>query len=175
VLEAAERLRDHTNIHFLFVGEGAEKRTLVEQAEARSLENVTFLSAQPKESMPRFLAASDACLVPLRRRKLFEGTIPSKIFEIMASGRPIVLGVDGEAARIVGAADAGIVVPPEDPKALAEAILHLAANPDRCRRLGENGVRYARTECDRGRLASRLLDRILPLADGTRVSARSGA
>jgi len=164
VLETAEQLRDRSRIHFLFVGEGAEKRALQELAASKQLANVTFLPAQPKQSMPRFLAASDACLVPLRQRKLFEGTIPSKIFETMASGRPILLGVEGEAARIVREADAGLVVPPEDPKALAEAIRALADDPALCRRLGENGVRYAHSECDRSVLAERLLGHLLAVA-----------
>ncbi len=166
VLEAADRLRERGDIHFLFVGEGAEKPKLVALAEDRQLPNITFVDPQPKAMMPLFLCAADACLVPLRKRKLFEGTIPSKIFEAMASGRPIVLGVQGEAEKILTDAKAGIPVEPENPEALARAILRLADDPELGRELGESGVRYVRAHFDRSVLARKMMDVLLKYATG---------
>lgn len=160
-LEAADRLGNREDIHFLFVGEGAEKPKLTSLAEDRRLPNITFVDHQPKAMMPLFLCAADACLVPLRRHKLFEGTIPSKIFEAMASGRPILLGVQGEAEKILTDAKAGIPVEPENPAALAKAILRLADDPQLGRELGESGTDYVREHFDRTVLARKMMDILL--------------
>lgn len=164
VLDAADRLREREDIHFLFVGEGAEKPKLVALAEERQLPNMTFVDPQPKAMVPLFLCAADACLVPLRRHKLFEGTIPSKIFEAMASGRPILLGVQGEAERILTDAEAGIPVEPENPAALANGILRLADDPGLGRELGESGVNYVRTHFDRSVLARKMMEILVKYA-----------
>lgn len=158
VLEAAHRLRERNDVRFLFVGEGAEKRRLGERCRALGLPNVRFVDQQPKERIPLFLAASDACLVPLRRRALFRGTVPSKLFEIMAAGRAVLLGVEGEAARILREAGGGIAVEPEDPEALARAIEALADDRERCHELGLAGARYVRKHCTRTALARRMME-----------------
>jgi glycosyltransferase involved in cell wall biosynthesis len=163
-LEAADRLRNREDIHFLFVGEGAEKPKLIALAEDRRLPNITFVDHQPKAMMPLFLCAADTCLVPLRKHKLFEGTVPSKIFEAMASGRPILLGVQGEAEEIVTDAKAGIPVEPENPVALAKAILRLADDPALGRELGESGVEYVHAHFDRTVLARKMMDILLKYA-----------
>jgi len=160
-LEAADRLRDREDVHFLFVGEGAEKPKLVALAERKQLPNITFVEPQPKAMMPLFLCAADACLVPLRRHKLFEGTIPSKIFEAMASGRPVLLGVEGEAKMILTEAGAGIPVQPESAEDLASAILRLVADPELCHKLGESGTGYVRTHFDRRLQARKLMDAVV--------------
>jgi len=172
-LEAADRLRNREDIRFLFVGEGAEKPKLVALAEDRRLPNITFVDHQPKAMMPLFLCAADACLVPLRRHKLFEGTIPSKIFEAMASGRPILLGVQGEAEKILTDAEAGIPVEPENPAALAKAILRLAGDPELGRELGESGADYVRDHFDRTVLAREMMDILLEYAAGDAGAASS--
>ena len=100
VLRAAQKLKERGDqrIHFLLVGDGAVRAELEEQVEIQHLDNVTFTGRQPKEDVPRFLAASDACLVHLRNTDLFKTVLPSKIFEACAMKRPIVLGVGGNAA-----------------------------------------------------------------------------
>ena len=138
-------------IHFVFVGDGAQKAELQRMAGP----NVTFLDPVPREQMPDLLAAADAILVSLRDLPLFRGAVPSKTYEAMAAARPIVLAAAGEAADLVSRADCGVVVPPEDPEALAGAIRELAAAPERARRLGENGRAFVRQVFDRERLAER--------------------
>jgi glycosyltransferase involved in cell wall biosynthesis len=156
-LAAAQQLRARDDVHFLFVGEGAEKQKLIAEAREKELPNVSFVDPQPKQMIPRYLRAADACLVCLRRHKLFEGTIPSKLFEAMASGRPVLLGVQGEAAMILGEAAAGIPFEPENAGALADAVVRLVDDPGLAHRLGASGASYVRSHFDRRALAQRFL------------------
>jgi colanic acid biosynthesis glycosyl transferase WcaI len=139
VLQAADRLRDCREIVFLLMGAGAERGQLREAVEALRLPNVRLLKKQPREKIPAYLAAVDACLVPLRNQEVFKSAIPSKMFEAMAAGRPVILGVEGEAQEILLASRAGLPVRPEDPEALVAAIVKLRDDPSLCRILGGNG------------------------------------
>lgn len=130
VLAAAERLRDRPEIVFLIVGDGAERASLGEDARRRGLTNVRFLGERPTGEMPQYHALADVLLVLLRDSDYFHRVIPSKIFVAMAMAKPVVLGVRGEAARIVEAAGCGLCVPPEDPDALAEAVSRAAGLRD---------------------------------------------
>ena len=121
VLDAAGQLGD-TPISFLFVGVGAAKAELEARVRMRGLTNVVFAQRQEKAAMPRFWSLCDASLVHLRAAPLFETVIPSKIFEAMAVGVPTIYAAPrGEGSKIVEAHDAGVVVPPMDATALAEA------------------------------------------------------
>ncbi|MCZ6464240.1 MAG: glycosyltransferase family 4 protein [Proteobacteria bacterium] len=168
-LEAAARLQEkgRDDVCFLFVGEGAEKNKLVAEAAERELANVIFVDAQPRERMPGILCAGDACLVPLRKHKLFEGTIPSKLFEAMASGRPVLLGIEGEAEKILTDARAGIAFEPENAGALADAVERLADDTELARRLGASGAAFVRTHFDRSQLALQVLDAAARTLKGT--------
>ncbi|MGH7380717.1 MAG: sugar transferase [Candidatus Methylomirabilales bacterium] len=140
VLEAADRLREVLpDVVFLLVGEGAEKARLQEMAAKLRLDNLQFVDQQPRDRIPAFINMSDVCLVPLRRAELFATVLPSKMLEFMACGRPVVLGVDGQARTILDEAQAGIYVPPGDPEALIEALLRLYRDSALRARLGENG------------------------------------
>jgi glycosyltransferase involved in cell wall biosynthesis len=128
VIEAAEHLRD-TPITFFFVGVGAVKAELEEQVRVRGLKNVVFAPRQPKEAMPRFWSVCDVSLVHLKNDPVFATVIPSKIFESMAVGLPILYcGPKGDGTDIVEHCKAGVVVPAADPQALAAAAKQLAAN-----------------------------------------------
>ena len=123
VLDAAERMRDVPEVRFLFVGSGAEKVALVEEAKRRDLPNVLFLPSQPKERMPRIWSLCDVALVHLKDNSVFGGVIPSKIFEAMGMGLPILIASPkGEASGIVEKEGAGMWIPPEKPHALADAV-----------------------------------------------------
>jgi glycosyltransferase involved in cell wall biosynthesis len=155
VLNAAAQLRSHTHIAFLLVGDGAERQRLLGLRDQLGLSNVTMLEQQPRERMPAIWALSDASLVLLRKLPLFETVIPSKIFESMAMGRPIVLGVVGEAREIVEEGEAGLGIEPENSASLCAAVLKLAGDPALARQLGTNGKRYVTAHFDRRILARR--------------------
>jgi glycosyltransferase involved in cell wall biosynthesis len=152
VAEAAGKLSQE-QIRFAFVGEGSKKRRLVERVAELGVANVSTLPGVPHHEVPHLLAAADICLVPLRDVPLFGSFIPSKIFEYLASGKAVVGSVRGEPAAILGAAGA-VVVEPEDPDALAEAIRLLAADPERRAAMGIRGRQYVLEHFDRRRLAS---------------------
>ncbi len=172
-LEAARLLREDPRILFAFVGEGAEKEALRARARELGLPNVRFVDAQPKARVPRFYAACDAALVTLRDTPLFQEVLPSKIFESLAMERPILLGVGGEARRLVEEAGAGEHVPPADPAALSEAVRRWASRPDRLREMGRRGRELVLRRFDRRALAARYLE-ILESVRG-RAPARGSA
>ncbi|CAJ60701.1 MULTISPECIES: glycosyltransferase family 4 protein [Frankia] len=166
VADAAARLEDtrledarpghaqpgETRIRFAFVGEGADRRRLAEHVRDLGLANTVLHDSVPREQVPGVVAAADLCVVPLRNVPMFDVFIPSKMFELLAAGRPVIGAVRGEAARILTAAGQ-VVVPPEDPAALATAVAQLAADPDRRARMGRAGRAHVERHFDRDALA----------------------
>lgn len=151
VLDAAALLR-HDPVHLALVGEGAQKANLERRRDELGLANVTMLPGVARQDVPDVIAAADLCLVPLRDVPLFSTFIPSKIFELLGAGKAVVGAVSGEAAEILGAADA-VVVAPEAPDQLADAIRRLGADPERRRVMGERGRAYVEANHDRRALA----------------------
>lgn len=141
-------------IHFAFVGEGAAKERLEARVRELKLMNVTLLPGVPRDDVPRLLAASDICLVPLRDVPLFNSFIPSKMFEYMAASRAVIGSVRGEPARILRAAGA-VVVEPEDAGALADAVRELAADSNRRSAMGRCARDYVANHFARTVLADR--------------------
>ena len=156
VLEAARRLQDHDTIRFLFVGDGAERHALELQARRMGLTNVRFLGQQSRDAAIACYRASDLCLVPLRDLPAFRQVLPSKLFEILGSGVPVVCSVPGEAGDLVRRSGGGVVIPPEDPAALATELLRLYAQPEALAAMGAAGREYVHREHLRPRLAGRL-------------------
>ena len=147
-------------VRFAFVGEGADKQQLLHRVAELGLRNVTLLPGIRHEQIPALLAAADICLVPLRDIPLFSSFIPSKMFEYLAAGKPVVGAVTGEAAQILREAGAW-VVPPADSGALAAAIQALAADPRWRKAIGRQGRCYVEKYFDREALAGlyrKLLD-----------------
>ena len=158
VLQAAERLKVRPDIVFLIIGEGAEREQLLKKREELCLSNVLFLRKQPREAIPAYLAAADVCLAPLRNREVFKTAIPSKMFEAMAAGKPVILGVEGEAKEILLDAKAGIPVPPEDLKALADAVMLLHDKQGLSHEMGLSGRRAVCQKYSRQQQAADYLD-----------------
>ena len=126
------------DVIFVIVGDGAHRQNLEEEAKRRGLDNVVFTGRQPKSSMPDWIASSDASLVHLKASGLFTTVMPSKIFESAGCKRPIIMGVDGYAKKLVLDAEAGLDMKPESAESLIECTNKLAADPELCKRLGEN-------------------------------------
>lgn len=144
LLDAAAMLRERRDIVFLIVGDGVMKPRLQERGRALGLDNVRFLPFQPVEKLPLLRASSDV-QVSLYRRGSSAGSMPSKIYEIMASGRPLLASAEQgtDPARLVEETGCGLCVPPEDATALADAVLRLHADEPRRTAMGAAGRRYA--------------------------------
>lgn len=156
ILDVAERFRNQ-EAHFLFVGSGAEKATLVRKAAEMGLANVEFRDPVPKREVLDYYAAADLALVPLRDVPLFRTFIPSKLFELLACELPVVGSVAGEAAEILTSSGGALVTPPEDVDAIEAAVRLLRGDPGLRRRMGRAGRSYVRKFYDRELLADRYL------------------
>jgi glycosyltransferase involved in cell wall biosynthesis len=162
IYEAAERLRGYRDIRLVVLGSGSELEWLRTQIGESGLSNLILAGRFPVQAMPYLLARADALLVTLADQQIFAATVPNKIQAYMAVGRPIIASMNGEGARLVQEADAGISVPAEDGAALADAILKLHAMPAADRdRLGENGRNYYRQHFDHEQLVDELIGHLI--------------
>ena len=127
ILDCAKETGD-PNLHFLFVGSGSKKASLVEQAKTQNLTNVTFLDPVSKEEVWKYISILSAMIIPLKKSDLFKTVIPSKIFETAAMGKPILLGVDGESRRIVESYNAGLFFEPENSESFFTSLSTLRNN-----------------------------------------------
>jgi len=142
-LVEAARIAGAEAVEAWVAGDGAEARALRDQLARRPAENVRLLGTLPYEQIPGLYEQADAAAVLLRDRPAFRAALPTKMFEAMAAARPVVLSARGEAAELVERHAAGLVVPPEDPQALAEALQQLAGDRARLAELGANARRCA--------------------------------
>jgi len=177
VLDAARLLKakGRRDIAFCLVGDGASRERLERLARESGLDDwVVFTGRQPSDEIPYVLASSGACLIHLRKCELFGTVMPSKIFEAMAMGRPILMGVDGEARQIVLEAGAGLPIEPESPVALVEAVEKLADDPPLAARLGRTARQYVAARFNRDVLAARYLALLEAVAAGEPAPVSAG-
>lgn len=161
ILHAANLLRDLPNIQFILQGSGPEKEKLQNLKSSLKLANVHFLEPVSKQEMPAVLKAIDVALVPLKKLPLFEGAIPSKVFEALAMEVPLLLGVDGEARKhFIDNAAAGWFFEPENETALAHCVRKLAMNPAEIQIAGKNGRQYVSSNFNRDQIAASLYQRL---------------
>jgi len=149
-VETAAEFCDNDGVVFYLVGEGPYLQELKVRAEELRVTNLHFLPLQPRENLPVQLSAADA-LVITQKRAITDVVFPGKLLYYMAAGRPILAAVspDSETGRFVSSHQVGLVVPPEEPKALAQAIRFLQQNRHEADRLGQNGRRVAEERFDR--------------------------
>jgi glycosyltransferase involved in cell wall biosynthesis len=160
VLAAAAATRHRRDIHWVLVGDGRARGQVEAEVKRQDLSATVHLTGpRPPADMPVLFALADALLLTLRREPAFAVTVPSKLQAYLACGRPILAGIDGEAARIVVEADAGLAVPAGDPAALAAAAITMADAPPGVREAwGRNGAGYFEREFGRATTLERLLD-----------------
>lgn len=159
LLDTASMLQQRRpEVQFLLIGEGAEKERIKSSAQTQGLSNVHFLDQQPREKIPAFISASDACLVLLKKTDIFKTVIPTKMLEFMACERPLIVGVDGQAREIVDASQAGIFIEPENSEALAGAINQLVADPQAGEMMGKKGREYILKNFSRAATAQKYID-----------------
>lgn len=175
VLRAAKMLEPHDDIHFLFLGDGSARRSLEAQKADLNLRNVTFLDPVSIEDLPPYYSIAECGLASLREMPAHEGARPSKIFPVLASGKPLIFVGRGECARLIESAHAGVVVPPENPDALAQEILKLFVEPSLTQELGERGRRFVEQNYEWSSLVAGWLRQLHPPpergADASRISA----
>lgn len=158
LLDAAELLRDHDDVRILLVGDGMEKPHLQAEARRRGLDNVIFVDSVAKHEVGQYINASDVCTAVLMKNEVFKTVYPNKVFDYMACARPVLIGIDGAARKLVADAAAGIYTEPENPGRWVEALLKLKGAPELRRRMGESGRRYVVEHYSRERLATRYIE-----------------
>jgi glycosyltransferase involved in cell wall biosynthesis len=157
LLDAAQVLRGDERIHFLLVGGGKECARLEARASELALPNVTFAGVQPKELMRGFLESADLCVATLQNIAMFRMTYPNKVFDYLAAGKPVALAIDGVIRHVVEEAKAGLFVQPGSPRALADVVLELAADPKRAAAMGARGRTYVSRHFNRAQHAAEFL------------------
>jgi glycosyltransferase involved in cell wall biosynthesis len=165
VLDVAVRVKDLSQVQFVLIGEGAERESLRRRVESEKIQNVRVLGPQPKERIPALLAVSDGVFNVLKFS--IPGAVPSKIYEAMATGLPIVFGGEGEGARRILEANAGIVVPYDDVEGLEQEIRQLVMSPALRRQFGQAGRLAAEKFYSRKEIAKRLHVLLLGAINGT--------
>lgn len=160
ILDAAQRLGGASEIKFFLVGHGSRSDWLTEQIAARKLENVILAGRYPIEAMPSIFAAASVLLVTLTNDPIFAKTVPSKVQSYLAAGRPIVGCIDGEGARVIEEAEAGLTSAAMNVDGLVAAIETLYRMPREERdQLGKNGRQYFETHFESRKLTSELIDK----------------
>lgn len=162
LLEAARRLQDDPvgrDIRLLFLGDGANKQKLVAQAKSMGLSNVVFVDSVPKDQVVRYWSLLDVSIIHLKKTELFSTVIPSKLFECMGMGIPVLHGVAGESAEIVEREGCGQVFEPENVGALCVGLLVLKSDQVLSENYRQKGLAAA-GRYDRKELALRMLGEI---------------
>jgi glycosyltransferase involved in cell wall biosynthesis len=159
VLDAASALRDKVAIRWVIVGDGRMSEWLGQQIHSRGLDNVLLLGRHPLEKMPGLFANADALLVSLKTNDVFEKTIPGKVQAYLASGRPLLGMINGEAARVIGDSGAGLTCASGDASGLASITLALAKTDSmKLKAMGESGRQYYLSNYSKPLLLTRLED-----------------
>lgn len=158
----------------MLVGEGADRERILALAQSKRLTNLVFIPQQSREKIPAYISASDACLVTLKGKEVFETVIPTKMLEFMSCARPVILAVRGQAKRLMEVANGGICIEPDNPQALCSAILRLREQPELREEMGRSGRSYIIRELSRERTAEQylaVLQRILGEVPACRTAA----
>lgn len=158
IVEATALLEEYEDIHIVVLGDGSARAWMLTEVEQRGLSNLHLPGRFPVETMPGFMQKASVLLVTLADQPIFAATVPNKVQAYMAAGRPIVACLNGEGARLVVEADAGMATPAEDAQALADTILRLyRLTPEEREIMGVNGRKYYKEHFDHERLIEQLI------------------
>lgn len=159
LIDAARILKEKAaDVQIMLVGDGIKKAELIKEAKASNLNNVTFVEPVPKVQIGDYINASDVCTAVLKKIESFKTVYPNKVFDYMAAAKPIIIGIDGVARKLIEDAGSGIYVEPENAKEFVEAVLKLKENPKLCHEYGQNGLNFVRQNFDRDPLADKYID-----------------
>lgn len=155
LIDIAAKASSMENIHFLIVGDGAERGALEEKAAKAGLKNITFERLIPKSMMPALIAAADACIVSLLDIAVFRGALPSKMYEYMAMKKPILMFAAGECVELLESARAGLASAPNDLNAALKNLETLAADKELAGRMGDNAFKFVSENFSRDVICSK--------------------
>lgn len=164
ILKAAQRLKHRKKVRFIILGDGPVKAGLIKRKAELQIDNVDFLDPVGKTEIPAIIKSIDMAIVPLKKLPLFEGAIPSKIFENLAMEKPLLLGVNGEAkALFIDTAQAGLHFEPEDDLHLATQIERVLDGMVSLPEMGRNGREYVMKYFNRNVIADEFLEVLISL------------
>lgn len=164
ILKAAVELRKSSEVKFVLMGSGPEKKKLMDLKVTLALTNVFFLEPVTKSEMPYVLKSVNAAIIPLRRLDLFLGAIPSKLFENLAMEIPVILGVDGEARQLfIETGNCGIYFEPENVAELVKAVTQILNDRSLALRMGKNGRNFVHENFNREIIAHKFLEQLKKL------------
>jgi len=158
IVEAATLLRDDPGVLFAFLGDGEQRPELSALAAQRGLRNCQFLDTVPRKLVPAYCSAADVCVSLFPRKGLWHIILGNKTFDYLGSGRPMIFGGTGDTADLLRAAGAGLVIEPENPRALVEAIATLRADEAQRLEMGRRGKAYVMEKCSRRALTYALVE-----------------
>lgn len=154
LIKVAERCQEFPDIIFLLIGDGMEKSMLQAYVRDKGLQNIIFIDSQPKSTIPDYCQASDICTAVLKKVDTFKTVYPNKVFDYMSCARPILLGIDGAARKLVEEANCGYYVDPDKPEEFKKKILELYANREHIEELGRNGYEFVKQHFSRESLSN---------------------
>ena len=171
LVDAAEALRDRSDIQLVTAGDGPLRSELQADARRRGLADIEFLGAFPKDQMPEIIRACDAGVAVLQNNPTFKTVYPNKVFDYMSCERPAVLGIDGVIRELVcRKARAGVFATPENGAELGHAISALADSPAACVQMGQRGRSWVVANAAREVIANNYLDSITQLVERMRAN-----
>ncbi|MFC0236520.1 glycosyltransferase family 4 protein [Fictibacillus phosphorivorans] len=160
ILDVAKTCSAYKEIVFMLIGDGMEKDRLVDRAISEEISNVIFIDSQPKAIIPDFCNASDICTAVLKKVDTFKTVYPNKVFDYMSCSKPILLGIDGVARKLVEDSQSGYYVDVEDPEDFKKKILILYKDKNELKNLGQNGLRFVQDNFSRESLAKKYINEL---------------
>lgn len=162
-IKSAELLKNEKDIHFILIGDGPEKNDLIELSKKLQLKNISFLNPVSRTEIPAYIKIANVCVVLLRNNCMNRCAIPTKIYDSLAMGKPIILSADAEAKIFIEGIKAGVCVKPENCEEISSAIRYLYEHPEKCREFGQNAREFAVTNLSRKKAVERFLTTIQSL------------
>nr|WP_295934960.1 glycosyltransferase family 4 protein [uncultured Dyadobacter sp.] len=163
IVRAAALLKD-VNAHFLLIGDGPEKRRLMQIVDQQKISNVSFIDPVPKSAIFEYIVAADAGVSVLKKAAIFKTVYSNKTFDYSACRKPVLMAIDGVSRALIESAEAGVFVEPENPEDFALKVRLYMTNPELVHKHGENGYRFVKAHFDRDVLAKEYMKAILSLS-----------
>ncbi|WP_424686322.1 MAG: glycosyltransferase family 4 protein [Halarcobacter ebronensis] len=161
VVEAAKVFKDETQVHFVLIGDGMQKKFLKQKAREYNLTNIEFIDSVPKHEVVDYINASDVCMAILKKTDTFKTVYPNKVFDYMSCKKPVFVTIDGITRDLIEISNCGLYAEPENLDEFKNVVnKFLSMSYDELQIFGENGYKYVKDEFDREKLAERYIELI---------------